>query len=106
MAESIGRRHLLLGEATRSDRADPAALLAEPRRKAQRVPFRRGRQVHFALWLKHCAGGRVEEASIFTPDTVMSAPPSAHRDGPRGRPSHVMLLGCSTGYCMRRACRA
>lgn len=84
VAESSDRRHLLLGEAKWSDRADPAALLAELRRKAQRIPFRHGRKVHFALWLKRGAGSRVDGASIFTPDTVMSAPPSGHRDGPEG----------------------
>ena len=53
MAGSSDRRPLLLGEAEWSHRAGPVALLAKLSRKAQRVPFRHRRQVHFASWLKH-----------------------------------------------------
>ena len=76
VAESLDRRHLLLGEAKWSDRADPAALLEELARKAQRVPFRHGRRLHYALWLKRAAGDRVDGASIIMPDTVMAASPA------------------------------
>ena len=77
VAESSDRRHLLLGEAKWSDRADPAVLLAELARKAQRVPFRHGRRMHYALWLKRRVGDRVDGAPIITPDTVMSVSPGA-----------------------------
>ena len=74
VAESVDRRHLLLGEVKWSDRADPPALLAALARNAQRVPFRGGRRVHHALWLKRSTAERVDGAPIVTPDTVMSAP--------------------------------
>ena len=72
VAESSDRRHLLLGEAKWSDRADPDGLLAGLARKARRVPFRHGRQVHYALWLKRGIGDEVEGARVITPDRVMS----------------------------------
>ncbi len=75
VAESADRRHLLLGEVKWSDRANPTALLAELARKAQRVPFRHGRRLHYALWLKRSAGNRFHGAPIITPDTVMAASP-------------------------------
>ena len=75
VAESSDRRHLLLGEAKWSDRADPTAILAELVRKAQRIPFRRGRRVRYALWLKRGNGGPADGASIITPDQVMPASP-------------------------------
>ena len=75
VAESPDRRHLLLGEAKWSNRADPAALLAELARKAHRVPFRHGRRLHYALWLKRGAGDRVDGAQVILPDTLMAASP-------------------------------
>lgn len=77
VAESTDRRHVLLGEAKWSDRADPTGILAGLIRKAQRIPFRHGRPVHYALWLKRHGGGHVEGASIITPDKVMPASPGA-----------------------------
>ena len=74
VAESSDRRHLLLGEAKWSDRADPEGILAELARKAQRIPFRHGRPVHYALWLKR-QDSHVDGASVITPETVMPASP-------------------------------
>ena len=74
VAESSDRRHLLLGEAKWSDRADPEGILAELVRKAQRAPFRHGRPVHYALWLKR-QDSHVDGASVITPETVMPASP-------------------------------
>ncbi|MCY4510148.1 MAG: hypothetical protein OXG35_24790 [Acidobacteria bacterium] len=73
VSESTDRRHLLLGEATWTDRADPDGLLAGLARKARRVPFRHGRRLHYARWLKRATGNRVDRASVITPDTVVSA---------------------------------
>ena len=73
VAESSDRRHLLLGEVKWSDRADPAGILAGLVRKARRIPFRRGRPMHYALWLKRGAADRVDGATIVTPERVMSA---------------------------------
>ena len=75
MAESADGRHLLLGEAKWSDRSDAAGVLAGLVRKAQRIPFRRGRRLHYALWLKRPAGGRVDGASVIGPDTVLATSP-------------------------------
>ena len=75
VAETSDRCHLLLGEVKWSDRADPAGILAGLVRKAQRIPFRHGRPVHYALWLKRPARSQVDGASIITPDSVMPAPP-------------------------------
>ena len=77
VAESTDGSHLLLGEAKWSDRADPAATLAGLMRKAERIPFRRGRRVRFALWLKRGGGGRLDGATIIGPDTVMRTSPAA-----------------------------
>ena len=77
VAESADRRHLLLGEVKWSDRASPTALLEELARKAQRVPFRHGRRLHYALWLKRAARDRVDGAPIIMPDRVMAASPGA-----------------------------
>ena len=49
-------------------------MLAELARKAQRAPFLRGRQVHYALWLKRAPGNGLNGAAIVTPNTVMAAP--------------------------------
>ena len=75
VAESSDRRHLLLGEAKWSTRTDSAGLLAGLVGKAQRLPFRRDRRLHYALWLKRRAGDRVDGATIITPDTMMPASP-------------------------------
>ena len=75
VAESADGRHLLLGEAKWSDRSDAAGVLAGLVRKAQRIPFRRGRRLHYALWLKRPAGGRVDGASVIGPDTVLATSP-------------------------------
>ena len=62
VAESTDGRHLLLGEVKWSDQADAADVLAGLVRKAQRIPFRRRRRLHYALWLKRRVGDRVDGA--------------------------------------------
>ena len=79
VAESTDRRQLLVGEAKWSDRADPAALLAALARKAARLPFRRGRPVRHALWLKRGAAGArsgPDRAPVVGPEAVLA--PAAH----------------------------
>lgn len=74
VAESTDRRHLLLGEAKWSDRADTAGILAGLVRKGKRIPFRRNRRLHYALWLKR-PGDPLEGATVIGPDDVMPRPP-------------------------------
>ena len=79
VAESTDRRQLLVGEAKWSDRADPAALFAALARKAARLPFRRGRPVRHALWLKRGAAAvrsGPDRAPVVGPAAVLA--PAAH----------------------------
>lgn len=79
VAESTDRRQLLVGEAKWSDRADPAALLAALARKAARLPFRRGRPVRHALWLKRGAAAvrsGPDRAPVVGPEAVLT--PASH----------------------------
>ena len=76
VAESADRRHLLVGEAKWSDRADPAAVLAALADRAARLPFRRGRPVRYALWLKRSvSAGSVRSgpdcAPVVGPEALM-----------------------------------
>ena len=80
MAESTDGRHLLLGEVKWSDQADAADVLAGLVRKAQRIPFRRRRRLHYALWLKRRVGDRVDGAPVIGPDTVMAMTPEPPKD--------------------------
>ena len=73
VAESADRRHLLFGEVKWSDRSDPERLAAELIRKAQRAPFRDGRRVHYALWLKHPGVELVDGTPVIGPAAVMAA---------------------------------
>jgi len=72
VAESADGRHLLIGEVKWSDRSDPDRIGAELIRKAQRAPFRKGRQVHHALWLKHADVEQVDGTPVLGPSAVMS----------------------------------
>ena len=73
VAESADGRHLLVGEVKWSDRSVAASTFATLLRKAQYIPFRGGRQVHFALWLKRSASDVVEGAPIIGPQEVLAA---------------------------------
>jgi AAA+ ATPase superfamily predicted ATPase len=52
VAESEDGRSLLLGEVEWADETDTPRLLAELRRKAERIPFRDDRDVRLAIWTK------------------------------------------------------
>ena len=73
VAESVDRRHLLVGEAKWSDHADPAAVLAALAGKAARLPFRGGRPVRYALWLKRGAEAEAgsDRAPVVGPEALM-----------------------------------
>ena len=71
VAESSDRRHLLVGEVKWTDRFRPASVLADLKRKAQQVPFRGGRRVHFALWAKRSTATVVDATPVIGPDTVL-----------------------------------
>ena len=72
VAESTDGRHLLIGEVKWSDRSDPERIRAELIRKAQRAPFRSGRRLHYALWLKNPHGDLVEGTPLIGPSAVMA----------------------------------
>jgi hypothetical protein len=55
VAESEDGRTLLLGEVEWADEIDTPRLVAELRRKAQRIPFRENRDVRLALWTRKSA---------------------------------------------------
>lgn len=73
VAESVDRRHLLVGEAKWSDHADPAAVLAALAGKAARLPFRGGRPVRYVLWLKRNAEAEAgpDRAPVVGPEALM-----------------------------------
>lgn len=70
VAESDDGRALLFGEASWSEKPDPAALLHALHRKAENFPHVRNRKVLFGLWLK-AGGGRMPGAQVMTPATVL-----------------------------------
>ena len=72
VAESSDGSHLLLGEVKWSDRSWPG-IVADLVRKADQIPFRRGRPVHYALWLKRSAAEAVDGVPIIGPDAVLPA---------------------------------
>ncbi|MFH1023640.1 MAG: ATP-binding protein [Planctomycetota bacterium] len=53
VSESTDGKTLLLGEATWSKNTNVPSLITELKNKAERLPFRRGRNVRFAIWCKH-----------------------------------------------------
>ena len=72
VAESADRRHLLVGEVKWTDRADPERILAEMMHKAERAPFRKGRHVHYAVWLKRPHAEHVHGTPVIGPAAVMT----------------------------------
>ena len=72
VAESADRRHLLVGEVKWSDRSDPERIHAELVDKADRAPFRNGREVHYALWLKAPDVEHVDGTPVIGPAAVMA----------------------------------
>ena len=71
VAESRDGRNLLVGEVKWSDRSNPARVLGDLVRKVEQLPFRRGRRVHYALWLKRFAAEQVDGMPILGPEAVL-----------------------------------
>lgn len=67
VAESLDGRRLLIGEAKWTD-ADPAPLLAELRRKTERLPLVGDREVEVALWLRRSSADR---SDVVVPGQVL-----------------------------------
>ena len=74
VAESADRRNLLFGEVKWTERSAPARIHAELVQKAERAPFRDGRQVHYALWLKTPDVEHVDGTPVIGPAAVMAPP--------------------------------
>ena len=72
VAESVDGRHLLVGEVKWSRRADAASIRRELAAKAQRLPILRGRNVHYALWLRRSGSGSVDGTPIIGPEAVLA----------------------------------
>jgi AAA+ ATPase superfamily predicted ATPase len=72
VAESVDRKHVLLGEASWADAPPAGELVARLRELADVLPFVRGRAVHVALWLK-TRPRRTIDAIVFGPDEVLSS---------------------------------
>ena len=72
VAESVDGRHLLVGEVKWSRRADAASIRRELAAKAQRLPILRGRNVHYALWLRRSGSGSVDGPPIIGPEAVLA----------------------------------
>ena len=71
VAESRDGNKLLVGEVKWSDKSNPARVLADLERKAEQLPFRRGRQVHYVLWLKRFTGEPVDGVPIVGPEAAI-----------------------------------
>ena len=72
VADSADRRHLLIGDVKWSDRSNPERIRAELLHKAQRTPFRNGRQAHYSLWLKN-PDVQLDEIPVMGPAAVMAS---------------------------------
>ena len=70
VAESRDGNKLLVGEVKWSDKSNPSRVLADLKRKAEQLPFRRGRQVHYVLWLKRFTGETVDGVPIVGPEAT------------------------------------
>ena len=72
VAESVDGRHLLVGEVKWSRRDDAASIRRELAAKAQRLPILRGRNVHYALWLRRSGSESVDGTPIIGPEAVLA----------------------------------
>ena len=73
VAESLDRRHVLIGEVKWEEKQDIRRLVSELPRKASRLPFVGDRRVHYALWLKRPSQKREYQVSLFGPEETMDA---------------------------------
>jgi hypothetical protein len=74
VAESMDRKHILLGEVKWSGKAsDVKRSTADLRTRATRAPFVKGREVLLALWLRQSAPASSDVMAVVTPDPVLEA---------------------------------
>ena len=72
VAESIDKKHILIGECkwTHNDSADH--LMEALEQKAKYLPFiKKGQQVHLVLFMKEAPTYMNEEAKILLPEDIM-----------------------------------
>lgn len=73
VAESLDKKHLLIGECKWTQQEDPARLLRRLQSITPALPFvKKGQQVHYALFLKHApAEVHTDDVMIYTPTDVL-----------------------------------
>lgn len=81
VAESLDKKHILIGECKWTQQEDPVRLQRRLQRLVPLLPFiKKGQKVHFALFLKHKPTAEhksttnecTDEAQIFTPADVLT----------------------------------
>lgn len=73
VAESLDKKHILIGECKWTQGEDPVRLLHRLQLLVPTLPFiKKGQQVHFALFLKHTPSSELpNDVQIFTPADVL-----------------------------------
>ncbi len=72
VAESIDKKHLLIGECKWTHDDDADRLAATLKQKARHLPFiKKGQEVHLALFMKEPSKHATQNAMVFLPEDVM-----------------------------------
>ncbi len=75
VAESIDRKHILIGECKWTSKEDAQRLFAHLERISKHLPFvKRGQRIHLALFLKESpsSGGATSSHNMFLPNDVLA----------------------------------
>ena len=72
VSNSTDKKYLMVGECKWSKIADPAPLFAGLKRKAELLPFVKGKKIIPVLFLKEISNVAKNNSYIFTPEEVLS----------------------------------
>lgn len=73
VAESIDKKHILIGECKWTHDDDANRLMEQLKDKTQNLPFiKKGQKVHLALFMKEHPTHRFNDMTVFHPEDVMS----------------------------------